>query len=63
MEKELSTCYVIFDHFPRAYDEATKLRMIRLCIDVRDMILMHEHKNYANCGLHVTFSKFWLMPF
>ena len=37
--------------------------MIKLCLDVKDVIHANEHTKYANSGLHVNFWKFWLMPF
>ena len=37
--------------------------MIKLCLYVSNVIHVNEHTEYANCGLHVNFLKFWLMSF
>ena len=34
--------------------------MVKLCLDVSDVMHANEHKYYANCRLHLNF---WLMPF
>ena len=39
--------------------EVAKLRSYEVC----DVIHAHKHTQYANCGLHVSFLKFWLLPF
>ena len=57
-ERELSLFYGILDHFRCAYAEARKLWMIRLCLDIRDIILVNEHTYYASCFLHKKFGIF-----
>ena len=52
--------YGVFVHFLRAY-EAVKFRIIKLYLDVNDVIHANEHPNYANCGLPVSFWIFLLM--
>ena len=53
LENELSKkFYGIFDHFSGTY-KVTKFWLIKLCLDVRDIINSKEHMWYSNCGLHV----------
>ena len=37
--------------------------MIKLCLDVSDVTHTNKHTKHANCGLHVNFWNFLLMPF
>ena len=37
--------------------------MIELYLEVSDVIRVYEHKQYANCALHVNFWISWLLPF
>ena len=63
MEKELFTpFYGRFDQFSWTY-EVVKFWMIKLCLDVRDVIHANEHTYHTNYGLHANFWKLWLMPF
>ena len=54
--------YGVFDHFARIY-EVAKFSIIKLYLDVSDVMLANEHAKHAKCGLHVNFSNFLLMPF
>ena len=63
MKKELFIqFYGRFDHFSWTC-VVVKLEMIKLCLGGSEVIHASEDKLYANCGLHVNFWKFWLMPF
>ena len=37
--------------------------MNKLYLDLSDVIHANKHTIYDNCGLHVNFRNFWLMPF
>ena len=49
--------YGVFDHFSRAY-EVAKFWMIKLYVNVSDVIHANDHTKYANCGLPVNFWTF-----
>ena len=52
----------VFTHFSRTY-EVAKFWMIKLYLDVIDVLHGNEHTKQANCGWHVNFLNFLLMPF
>ena len=52
--------YGVFVHCLRAH-EVVKFGMIKLYLDVSDVIDANEHPKYANCGLPVGFWIFLLM--
>ena len=49
-----------FDHFSRTC-EVKKFWMIKLYLEVSDVIHANKHRKYANCVLHVNFRRFLLM--
>ena len=49
-----------FDHFSRTC-EVKKFWMIKLYLEVSDVIHANKHRKYANCILHVNFRRFLLM--
>ena len=49
-----------FDHFSRTC-EVKKFLMIKLYLEVSDVIHANKHRKYANCILHVNFRRFLLM--
>ena len=51
--------YGVFDQFSRTY-EVAKFWIIKLFLDVSDVIHAKEHKKHANRGLYV---KFFLLEF
>ena len=52
----------VFDHFSQTY-EVAKFSMIKLYIDMSDVIPENEHAKHANCGLHVNVWNFLFMAF
>ena len=52
--------YGVFDHFSRTC-EVKKFWMIKLYLEVSDVIHANKHRKYANCVLHVNFRRFLLM--
>ena len=62
MEKKPSLkFYGVFDHFSQTY-EIAKFWIIKLYFDVSDVMQGNEHTKHANCGLHVNFWNFLLIP-
>ena len=51
---------MFIDHFLRTY-EVKKFSMIKLYLEVSDVIHAKKHTKYANCGLHVNFWNFLLV--
>ena len=62
MEKKPTKFYGVFNHFSRTY-EVQKFWIIKLCIQVSDIIHVNKHTRYANCGLQMNFWDFLLMWF
>ena len=63
MEKEPSAKFCsIFDHYSQSC-KGMKCCMTGQCLQVNDFILTNRHTEHANCGLHINFWNFWLMPF
>ena len=54
--------YVVFVHFSLTF-EIAKFWMIKLYLDVSDVIHTNEHTKYANCDFYKNFWIFLLMPF
>ena len=46
-------CYGVFNHSLQTY-EVAKFWMIKLCLDVSNVIHANEHTKNANCGLRVS---------
>ena len=53
-EKPPINFYSVFDHFSQTY-EVKKFCIIKLYLNVSDVIHTNRHTKYANCGLHVNF--------
>ena len=54
--------YSVFDHFYELY-EVAKFRMVKLYLDVSDVIHANEHTKLAICALHVNLWNFLSMSF
>ena len=54
--------YGVFDNVSRIY-KVKKFSTIKLYLSVSYAIHANKHMQYANCGLHVNFWNFLLMPF
>ena len=56
-------CLVIFFNYYSQSCKGMKCCMTGQCLQVNDFILTNRHTEHANCGLHINFWNFWLMPF
>ena len=54
--------YSVFNHFLRSY-QVKKFWMIKLYLDLSDVIHANKHTRYANCGLHINVWNFLFMRF
>ena len=54
--------YDVFEQFSRTY-EVAKFSMTKLYLEVSDVTDASECAKHANCGLHVNFLSFLLIPF
>ena len=61
-KKTLKKFFGVFEHFLQT-NEVAQFLMIKLRLDVSDVIHKSEHTKYENCGLHVNFWIFLLMSF
>ena len=54
--------YGVFYYFPRTY-EVAKFWMIKLCLNVIDVVHANGHTKHGIGGLHINFWNFFFMPF